>query len=40
MDELNALGDEYTAIDPRFQEKAAILEPVMKTLFAKSHPSQ
>lgn len=40
VDELNALGEEYTAIDPRFQEKAAILEPVMKTLFAKSHPSQ
>ncbi len=39
VEALNKLGDEYTAIDPRFQEKAAILEPVMKTLFAKSHPS-
>lgn len=40
VEELNSLGDEYASIDPRFAEKAAILEPVMKTLFAKTPPNQ
>ena len=40
MSELDALEQEYTAIDPRYREKADILVPILKPIFASLPPAQ
>ena len=40
MADLDALEQEYTAIDPRYKEKADILVPILQPIFASLHPSK